>query len=572
MSEPASQDLTLSPLDRAKYQFINAKRAFEESIRVQESVFDEAKGIPELLSDSFGISRILLLFPRGSPFLDELMKSNRTRVYTQLAKAAEKPEHKSIFSIGFNRNARKSSELTSDPFDKELEISVRIHYYNDTRIVTIVEHSTNLVVDCGIIPPEMSTDKFWPYFFRRSIDIAPKLKYSTVIIDNSTFINCIDLTNAYGEAGKLAPEVPPQQSVSADSDSEDELENRVTCSRCRSVRHRVNPSYRQCVWCRFTIDSNKAGVRKVHILMSLLELLKGAVEVGDKEKCVLADLLVCVINQHKVKHFALLSLRSKPGVIYETLRNLKEDLYSLLYFLIKRDNKELQQVVPIGMERTFYTEFETIGVPKGKVERYKINGEVFEKLKCIWEEYFTADNLEKILYYESTCEIYFFPQNVGTIPCKKRECKNCEMMIEKKHFTSTQRRKIYEVSDAIDCTTRSLIYILTCTVCRKQYVGSSSKELQARLEDHRSMARQGRGTSADVHAFYEHTKNRANIPKDKRCKIEKSQGAISARDDPMKIFELIGIEIVKPHKLCERESHWIRELETTVPHGLNEFY
>ena len=570
MSEPASQDLTLSSLDKAKYQFINAKHAFEESIRAQESVFDEAKGIPDFLSDSFGISRILLLFPRGSPFLDELMKSNRTRVYTQLAKAAEKPEPKSIFNLAFNRNSRKSTELIPDASQKELDISVRIHYYNDANIVTIVEHSTNIVVDCGIIPPEMPTDKFWPQFFRRSVEIVPKLKYSTVIIDNSTFINCIDLTHAYGEPDK--PEIeqlPPQP---ADSDSEDELENRISCSRCRSVRHRINPSYRHCVWCRLTIGSNQGGVKKVHILMSLLERLKGTSEMAEKEKCVLADLLVYVINQHKVKHFALLSLRSKPGVIYETLRNLKEDLYSLLYFLVKRDSKDVQQVVPIGMERTFYAEFESIGVPKGKVERYKISGDVFEKLKHTWEDYFTADNLEKILYYESTCEIYFFPHNVGTIPCREKECNNCEMMIEKKHFTSTQRRKIYEVSDAIDCTTRSLIYILTCTVCRKQYVGSSSKDLRARLEDHRSMARQGRGTSADVHAFYEHTKNRANIPKDKRCKIEKNQGAISARDDPMKIYELIGIEIVKPHKLGERESHWIRELETAIPHGLNEFY
>ncbi|KAI6652230.1 hypothetical protein LOD99_7247 [Oopsacas minuta] len=570
MSEPASQDLAYSPLTKAKHQFLNAKLAFEQSIRAQESVFDEAKGIPEFLSDSFGVSRILLLFPRGTPFLDELIKSNRTRVYTQLTKTVDKSGQRTIFGIGFNRSGRKSSEPAQDPFEKELDISIRVHYYNEANIVTIVEHSTNLVVDCGVFPPDMSAEIFWPYLFRRSVEMVPKLKYTTVIIDNSTFINCIDLTEVYGEVAKKSADILPQ-ALSNDSDSDDELENQIRCSKCRAVHHRVNPSYRRCVWCRFTVDTCLEGVRKVHILMELLELL-GSINVGEKAKCVLADLLVCVINQHKVRHFALLSLRSKPGVIYETLRNLKEDLYSLLYFLIKKDQKELQQIIPIGMERTFYTEFDTIGIPKGKVERYKITADVFESLKTIWEKFFTADNLEKILYYEATCEICFFPQNVGTIPCKKKECKNCDMMIEKKHFTSTQRRKIYEVSDAIDCNTRSLIYILTCTICRKQYVGSSSKELQARLEDHRSMARHGRGTSADVHAFYEHTKNRENIPKDKRCKIEKSKGAISAKDDPMKIFELIGIEIVKPHKLGERESHWIRELETCVPHGLNEFY
>ena len=571
MSEPASQDLTRSPLTRAKQQFMNARDAFEKTVRLQESVFDDAKGIPEFLSDSFGVSRILLLFPRGTPFLDELIRTNRAQVYSQLSKATEKSGsgQRTIFGIGFNRSGRKSPDNTPQ---KELEISVRVHYYNDANIVTLVEHESNLVVDCGVIPPEMPAAKFWPYFFRRSVDMSPKLKYTSVIIDNSTFINCIDLCSVYGDGVKKIPEMVPQV-VSADSDSEDELEeDKISCSKCRSVRRRANPSYRRCVWCRFTIESGVDGVKKVHILMSLLELLGRVVQLSDKAKCVLADLVVCVVNQHRVKHFALMSLRSKPGVIYETLRNLKEDLYSLLYFMIQKDDSDLQQVVPIGMERTFYTEFETIGVSKEKVDRYKINGEVFQCMKKVWEDYFTADNLEKMLYYQATCEISFFPQNVGTIPCKKKECKNCDMMVEKKHFTSTQRRKIYEVSDAINCSTRSLIYILTCTVCRKQYVGSSSKEIQARLEDHREMARHGRGTSADIHAFYEHTKNRANIPKDKRCKIEKSQGAISAKDDPMKIYELIGIEVAKPHKLGERESHWIRELETCVPHGLNEFY
>lgn len=570
MSEPASQDLTYTPLDRAKHQFENAKIAFEKTIRSQEKVFDEAKGIPDFLSDSFGISRVLLAFPRGATFLDELMRSNRTSVYEQFGKTEEKPESKTRFNLGFNRGARKQSDPSQDT-EKVLEIAVRIHFYTDSNIVTIVDHASNLVVDCGIVPSDMPKDKFWPHFFSRSMEMVPKLKYASVIIDNSTFINSIDIAYAYGVPKKRPVSDPAP--VTAVSDSEDEeVEDKSTCLTCKSVRHRTNPSYRRCVWCRFTIDSEFEGVKKVHILMDILQHLKCIPNLSDKEKCVLADLVVCVISQHKVKHFALLSLRSKPGVIYETLRNLKEDIYSLLYFLVKKEvTEKLHQIIPIGMERTFYAEFEMIGVPKGKVDRYRLNIEVFEKLHSIWEEYFTADCLEKILYYEATCEIYFYPLNVGTIPCNKKNCKNCEMMVEKKHFTSTQRRKIYEVSDSINCNARCIIYLLTCTICRKQYVGSSSKELQARLEDHRSMARQGRGTSADVHAFYEHAKNRENVPKDKRCKVDKHQ-VISLKDDPMKIYELIGIEITKPHKLADRESHWIRELESAVPHGLNEFY
>ena len=228
MSEPASQDLAHSPLTRAKHQFLNARDAFDKSVRLQEYVFDEAKGIPEFLSDSFGISRILLLFPRGTPFLDELIRSNRVQVYSQLAKTTEKPEssQRTIFGIGFNRSGRKTPEHMSQ---KELEISVRVHYYNDANIVTLVEHSSNLVVDCGVIPPEMPADKFWPYFFRRSVDVTPKLKYASVIIDNSTFINCIDLCNVYGDGVKKIPEMVPQV-VSADSDSEDELDEKISCS------------------------------------------------------------------------------------------------------------------------------------------------------------------------------------------------------------------------------------------------------------------------------------------------------------------------------------------------------
>ena len=110
----ASQDLAHSPLTRAKHQFLNARDAFDKSVRLQEYVFDEAKGIPEFLSDSFGISRILLLFPRGTPFLDELIRSNRVQVYSQLAKTTEKPEssQRTIFGIGFNRSGRKTLQNT----------------------------------------------------------------------------------------------------------------------------------------------------------------------------------------------------------------------------------------------------------------------------------------------------------------------------------------------------------------------------------------------------------------------------------------------------------------------------
>uniref|UniRef100_UPI0039815422 hypothetical protein n=1 Tax=Salmonella sp. s51228 TaxID=3159652 RepID=UPI0039815422 len=98
--------------------------------------------------------------------------------------------------------------------------------------------------------------------------------------------------------------------------------------------------------------------------------------------------------------------------------------------------------------------------------------------------------------------------------------------------------------------------------------GSTQNNLKEALENHRMKAKQNSGTSADLHAYEEHSNNKEAIAKDKRCKFEK-YGAINTKCDPMAIFKVIGLETTCPARLDERAKYWMTELETFKPRGLN---
>ena len=63
-------------------------------------------------------------------------------------------------------------------------------------------------------------------------------------------------------------------------------------------------------------------------------------------------------------------------------------------------------------------------------------------------------------------------------------CPICPYIQEGKVVRSTQSDKIVEINANITCSSKNLIYCLTCDKCGKQYIGQTERELKERIQEH----------------------------------------------------------------------------------------
>ena len=91
-----------------------------------------------------------------------------------------------------------------------------------------------------------------------------------------------------------------------------------------------------------------------------------------------------------------------------------------------------------------------------------------------------------------------------------------------------------------------MIYITTCTQCKKQYIGMTKRRLVDRIKEH----------SSDI-----------RITKDKVSGTHYNLPGHSIDN-----FKVQVLEKVVPNNtqmLLSRESYWINRFQTKTPHGLN---
>lgn len=88
-------------------------------------------------------------------------------------------------------------------------------------------------------------------------------------------------------------------------------------------------------------------------------------------------------------------------------------------------------------------------------------------------------NLRDILVHSSTEQD---AELAGTFPCKRRRCFTCE------HTSNVQTlvgpKSSWTVRSSYTCTTRNLIYCITCTSCGKLYIGETKRMLAERFREH----------------------------------------------------------------------------------------
>ena len=76
--------------------------------------------------------------------------------------------------------------------------------------------------------------------------------------------------------------------------------------------------------------------------------------------------------------------------------------------------------------------------------------------------------------------------NVKTQPCRHSRCVTCAHLNCKPNFTSTKTGISYPLRHNFTCTSRNIIYLITCTRCKKQYVGLTMQQLNVRINHHRT--------------------------------------------------------------------------------------
>ena len=62
----------------------------------------------------------------------------------------------------------------------------------------------------------------------------------------------------------------------------------------------------------------------------------------------------------------------------------------------------------------------------------------------------------------------------------------CKSLVEGENFKSNVTGRSYVINSKLDCNTDHVIYLLSCSKCCKQYVGSTITKFRTRFNNHKS--------------------------------------------------------------------------------------
>ena len=140
--------------------------------------------------------------------------------------------------------------------------------------------------------------------------------------------------------------------------------------------------------------------------------------------------------------------------------------------------------------------------------------------------------------------------------CGSRGCKTCDHLVVGDTFTSNVTKRVYSVvspSSIVNCSTRNVVYLISCRKCGVQYVGETSQTLRSRFNNHRNRLKQLCGLHLYHHFNSDgHTLSDISIMPIEEVLLEPHEG------------------ITLASKRLQREEYWYRELCTVFPYGLND--
>ncbi|OCT87659.1 hypothetical protein XELAEV_18021356mg [Xenopus laevis] len=147
-------------------------------------------------------------------------------------------------------------------------------------------------------------------------------------------------------------------------------------------------------------------------------------------------------------------------------------------------------------------------------------------------------------------------QSIGSYKCGGPRCVTCTVLKKSTQFTSSVTQETYQIRNYINCNTQSVIYLLTCMKCSKQYVGCTMRRLKERIREHLNLVSTGNASSPVSRHFKEC--NNSNT------KLLMAQGIERVTLGPR------GGDLQA--KLLKAEVRWIFKLQTRQPQGLNSVF
>lgn len=136
------------------------------------------------------------------------------------------------------------------------------------------------------------------------------------------------------------------------------------------------------------------------------------------------------------------------------------------------------------------------------------------------------------------------------IACRQPRCSTCNYhLLTTTTFKDSRRTATtYRIRHQLSCTSTNIIYLITCRKCKKQYVGYTTKQLNTRINHHRSNILNKWPIYISQHFnLPDHSLSDLNVqPIDKATETDNTTEEL--------------------HKL---EHFWIKTLHTLAPEGLN---
>ena len=136
-------------------------------------------------------------------------------------------------------------------------------------------------------------------------------------------------------------------------------------------------------------------------------------------------------------------------------------------------------------------------------------------------------------------------RKTGLQRCYK-PCNICPYVLNSKEICSSKTKEKFEMKGYYTCNTTGVIYLITCTKCKMQYVGQTGGKLVDRVKEHLYYI--GKKKEATGSHFSETKHNNSDLR-----------------------VQIIGKVIPNtPQVRLEREEFCIRKLHTKTPSGMNK--
>lgn len=140
-------------------------------------------------------------------------------------------------------------------------------------------------------------------------------------------------------------------------------------------------------------------------------------------------------------------------------------------------------------------------------------------------------------------------QGTRTRRCNHPRCITCRHLNCSRYFTSSRTGITYTIRHNFSCVSSNIIYLISCTKCKKQYVGLTTKQLNVRINHHRTNILNRKQIYVSKHFnFPDHNINNLSVQAIDKVPDQCSQ--------PLQ-------------ELLRLEKYWIDTLKTWQPLGLN---